>query len=81
VVIPLLFETSASAEFDAVICTACSTAAQRLRLRARGWDADQIEKRIQAQWRAEKKMELADYVVWTEAGLDVHAAQLERIVG
>jgi len=23
---------------------------------------------------------LANYVVWTEAGLDTHAAQLERII-
>jgi hypothetical protein len=25
-------------------------------------------------------MAKADYVIWTEAGLDVHAAQLDRII-
>jgi hypothetical protein len=25
-------------------------------------------------------MARADYVIWTEAGLDVHAAQIERIL-
>ncbi len=79
VIIPLLFETNAVAHFDAVICVACSAASQRQRLLARGLVPEQIEKRISAQWPVEKKMELADRVVWTEAGLDVHAAQLDRI--
>lgn len=80
VVIPLLFETSAQGEFDKIICVACRADSQRQRLQARGWTAEQIGQRIGAQWPIEKKMELAHYVVWTEAGLDVHAAQLERIV-
>ena len=80
VVIPLLFETSAQDQFDSVICVACSAGSQRQRLKARGWDDEQIEQRIRAQWPVEKKMELAHYVVWTEAGLDVHAAQLARIL-
>jgi dephospho-CoA kinase len=80
VVIPLLFETDAPAHFDKIICTACSAATQRKRLRARGWDDDQIQKRNAAQMPVEKKMDLSHYVIWTEAGLDVHAAQLERIL-
>ncbi len=80
VVIPLLFETDAASHFDATVCVACSAATQRQRLQARGWTAEQIEQRIQAQWPVEKKMALADFVVWTEAGLDVHAAQLDRIL-
>lgn len=80
VVIPLLFETDSAAQFDSIICVACSAATQRERLQARGWDADQIEKRIASQWPIERKMELAHYVIWTEAGLDVHAAQLDRIL-
>lgn len=80
VVIPLLFETNAAAEFGRIICVACSTRTQRQRLQARGWDANQMEQRIASQWPVEKKMDLADYVVWTEAGLDVHAGQLGRIL-
>src|SRR6266550_5601705 len=37
VVIPLLFETNASAHFDAIICVACSASTQRRRLEERGW--------------------------------------------
>jgi dephospho-CoA kinase len=79
VIIPLLHETDAAAHFDLVICVACSAATQRQRLSARGWSAEQIQQRLEAQWPAEKKVELSDRVVWTEAGLDVHAAQLARI--
>ncbi len=80
VVIPLLFETDAAAYFDTIICAACTAATQRQRLRARGWSAEQIEQRIGAQWPAERKMALANHVVWTEPDLEVHAAQLGRIV-
>ena len=80
VVIPLLFETGAEKELDATICVACSAATQRRRLAERGWSPEQIEQRIQAQWPVEKKLGLADYAIWSEAGLDVHAAQLDRIL-
>jgi dephospho-CoA kinase len=79
VVIPLLFETGAAAEFDAVICIACTPQTQRQRLQARGWSAEQIHQRINAQWPAEKKMMLADYVVWAEGDLGVLAQQLMRV--
>ena len=80
VVIPLLFETNAIAHFDKTICVACSANSQLERLRARGWDDKQIAQRLAAQLPIEKKMLLADYVVWTEAGLDVHAEQLARVL-
>jgi len=80
VVIPLLFETKAEAELDATICVACSAATQQERLRTRGWSIEQIQQRLQAQWPAETKIQRADYLVWTEAGLDVHAVQIDRIL-
>ena len=79
VVIPLLFETNAQAHFDAVVCTACSAATQRERLRERGWSQQQMEQRLAAQWPAEKKIDAASYVIWTEGELAVHERQLERI--
>jgi len=78
-VIPLLFETDGARHFDATICVACSANTQRQRLRARGLTDEQIDQRIAAQLPADQKMTLADYVVWTEGGLDVHEAQLQRI--
>jgi len=80
VVIPLLYETSAQDQFDSIICVACTAGSQWQRLKARGWQDGLIEQVIRAQWPVEKKMELANYVVWTEGSLDVHAAQLAGIV-
>lgn len=80
VVIPLLYETGDGNEFDAVVCVACSQAAQRQRLRARGWTETEIEQRIAAQMPATEKIARASHVIWTEAGLDIHAAQLDRIL-
>jgi dephospho-CoA kinase len=80
VVIPLLFETAAEREFDRILCVACSAKSQRERLTARGWSAEEIERRIAAQWPVGKKMDLAHHVIWTEPSREVHTAQLERII-
>ncbi|MBC8094580.1 MAG: dephospho-CoA kinase [Akkermansiaceae bacterium] len=79
VVIPLLFETAAESEFDFTICLACSSEAQRSRLRTRGWNDGQIAQRIAAQWPIGDKMAKADYVIWTEGSLEITAEQLRRI--
>jgi len=80
VVIPLLFETKAEAELDATICVACSAATQQERLVARGWTPEQIQQRLKAQLPAEQKIARADYLIWTEGSLDVHGAQIDRIL-
>ena len=80
VIIPLLYETDAASHFNFVICVACSASSQYHRLRVRGWNDDEIDRRIAAQWLTQTKMDRADYVVWTEAAEDVHDAQLGRIL-
>jgi dephospho-CoA kinase len=80
VIIPLLYETKAESHFDAVICIACSTATQFDRLRERGWSNAEIKNRLEAQWPAEEKVARANYVIWTDAPVNVHAAQLERVI-
>ncbi len=80
VVIPLLYETGAEAEFKMVICVACSAATQRRRLQQRGWSVQQIEQRIAAQDPIERKMLRSDFVIWTEGSIDLHGAQLDRIL-
>jgi dephospho-CoA kinase len=80
VVIPLLFETRAESHFDKIICVACSAPAQRKRLLERGWTPEQIQQRLAAQWPVEQKIARADFVVWTDGTLDVHAQQIERII-
>jgi dephospho-CoA kinase len=79
VVIPLLFETQAESHFDKIVCVACSEKSQNERLLARGWSPEQIQQRIGAQMPVDRKIARADFVIWTEGGLDSHAAQIERI--
>jgi dephospho-CoA kinase len=80
VVIPLLFETDATPEFDVTVCIACSSATQHERLRARGWSSDEIQQRSAAQWPAARKCALANYVVWSEGVLENTGEQLSRIL-
>jgi dephospho-CoA kinase len=80
IVVPLLFETQAAPQFDAVICVVCSEATQRQRLGQRGWTKGQIQQRLAAQWPVEKKMARSDFVVWTDTTLEACAAQLARIL-
>jgi dephospho-CoA kinase len=80
VIIPLLFETQAEAQFGKIICIACSAANQQSRLLQRGWTLEQIRQRITAQLPVEQKIARADFVVWTDGEPDLHARQLERIL-
>jgi dephospho-CoA kinase len=80
VIIPLLFETGHAGELERTICVGCSELVQRRRLADRGWTTRELEQRTQAQLALRKKMELADYVVWNDAGLEVFEEQLRRIV-
>ena len=81
VLIPLLFETNAQRECDFTIAVACSPQSQHARLLNRGWTPEQISQRLAAQWPAARKIEAADFLIWTESSLEVHAAQLDRILG
>src|SRR5581483_264180 len=79
VLIPLLFETGASSLFDKTICVACSLTSQFQRLRERGWKADEIKRRIESQWSIDKKINLSNFVVWTDTTVAAHAAQLKKL--
>jgi dephospho-CoA kinase len=79
-VVPLLYEVGLAHEFDRVVCVACTAKSQRERLLGRGWSEEQVRQRLEAQWPMEKKMALADAVIWAEGGLDVLAAQVDRLL-
>jgi dephospho-CoA kinase len=80
VVIPLLYETGAESSFDAVLCTACSAATQRSRLRKRGWSDAQIDARLAAQLPQAAKLERADFVIWTEGAMASTEGQLREVL-
>ncbi len=78
--IPLLYETHAEGEFDAVVCLACSRPIQMNRLLARGWDERQIAARIESQTPIGEKMERSDFVIWNDSGISELGEQLDRIL-
>ncbi|MBN1675983.1 MAG: dephospho-CoA kinase [Kiritimatiellae bacterium] len=63
VIIPLLFETGAERDWDAVICVTADAAAQEQRLRNRGLSPEEIRGRLNAQMPLGRKAEKADYVL------------------
>jgi dephospho-CoA kinase len=79
VVIPLLFETGAEQEFERVICIACSSRLQSVRLQQRGWNAEQVTGRLSAQWPIEKKIDRSHYVIWNDSSVEVLREQLGRV--
>ena len=79
VVIPLLFETGAEAEFGLTICVACSGRKQLERLAERGWKAEEIRGRNASQKLVAEKMERSDRVIWNETNVEVCEMQTERI--
>jgi dephospho-CoA kinase len=80
IVIPLLFETQAEREVDAVLCVACSAETQLTRLRARGWSDEEILGRIRAQWPVERKMSASNVVLWAEGPLKILEMQIASLL-
>ena len=81
VAIPLLFEVGREKDFDAVIVTTCSAAAQRERLMARSSiSAAEAQQRIDAQLPQEYKVSRADYVVDTNGSHADTDRQVETVL-
>ena len=79
VIIPLLFETGAEAQFHKILCAACCPLSQQERLAARGWPPEQISRRIAAQLPLEHKMARSHHVIWTEGRLESTTRQVELL--
>lgn len=82
---PLLFEKNLQADFDAVVCIACSEASQSSRLASRGLTPEQISRRLQSQLTLGEKVKRSDYVIWNDGDRAFLKAQvtalLERLLG
>jgi dephospho-CoA kinase len=79
-VIPLLFESAESEEFDAVVLVDAPAAVRRLRLLAtREVPAKEIDRLIAAQLPAGPKRALSDYVIENDADLESLERQAFRV--
>jgi dephospho-CoA kinase len=78
--IPLLFETGAETQMDAVACVTVAPEVQRARVLARGtMSEDQFEAILNKQMPIAEKTKRADYVIETDT-LDHARAQVQSIV-
>ena len=70
IVIPLLFETGATAGWDAVLCVAAPEDEMLRRLERRGLTETEARQRLAAQWPVAEKMRRADAVIWNDGTLE-----------
>lgn len=80
--IPLLYETNAQPQFDAVIVVACTEEQQkeRLRLRHPQWTEEEIESRIAAQIPMAIKEKAADFIVHNDGDRDQLKKEMDRLL-
>lgn len=80
----LIFEAGVGSHFDRIVVVTC-TPEQRVERFARRQHLElqaaraEVERRMMAQWPAEKKAAAADYVIDNSAGLDETRAQVKQV--
>ncbi|WP_347359642.1 dephospho-CoA kinase [Bdellovibrio sp.] len=77
--IPLLFETKAKDQFDAVIVVSCTKEQQKERLRRQGWSEDEIDMRIASQISLQSKEQEADFVLLNNRDEQHLIREVERL--
>ncbi len=77
---PLLFETGLNRECDVVVFVEVDRAVQLERVRARGWNADELARREKSQLPLDKKRALAHDVLDNTADADTIRGQVGRLL-
>ncbi|MGC8723785.1 MAG: dephospho-CoA kinase [Acidobacteriota bacterium] len=75
----LIFEAGTRGEFDEVVLVTAPEGIRRQRLEAAGWDAEEVRRRMEAQWPDSRKLPLADHVVDNGGSPAATRAQAERL--
>ena len=68
--IPLLYEGGWEKDCDAVVAVWCPKDVQYSRLRQRGWNDNEIRRRLESQISMDEKMVRADYAIITDCDWD-----------
>lgn len=80
--IPLLFETGAESECDAVVVVACQRATQKARIVSqRGLPEEMAEKMIASQASLTSKVLKGNYMIWNDAPMARMEEQVELFAG
>jgi len=78
--IPLIFEKRLETAFDLVVCIASSPAVVEIRMAARGYTGEEVERRRHRQMPLDEKMRLADHVITNSGSLEFLEHQTTRLI-
>lgn len=78
--IPLLFEKSLETAFDLTVCVSSPPDVVEIRMAARGYTGEEVERRRQRQMPLEDKMRLADHVITNAGSLEFLEEQTKRLI-
>ncbi|MFU8847331.1 MAG: dephospho-CoA kinase [Opitutales bacterium] len=78
--IPLLFEKRLETAFDLVVCVASPSDVVEKRMAARGYAAEDVERRRRRQMPLDEKMRRADYVITNAGHLEFLEDQTMRLI-
>lgn len=79
VVIPLLYEIGVEKDFEKVAVVGCSEKIAWQRAQDRGWSEAHFQARLRGQWPLEKKVALAEFVIWNEGSLNLLQQQIQQL--
>jgi dephospho-CoA kinase len=80
VIVPLLFETDETEDWDAIVCVSASENVQVRRLTERGISESDAHRRFSAQMALGKKMECSDYVIHNDGSEELLREQTRRVL-
>jgi dephospho-CoA kinase len=78
-IIPLLYESGMTEDWDKVVCVTASASLQHERLRERGLSNDEAAARMAAQLPTSGKEEMADYVIVNNGSRELLREQTLRV--
>ena len=78
--IPLLFEKRLETGFDLTVCVASSPDVAKIRMAARGYTEEEVERRRQRQMPLDEKIRLADHVITNSGSLEFLENQTLRLI-
>lgn len=79
--IPLLFEKRLETAFDLTVCVASSPDVVKIRMTARGYTGEEVERRRRRQMQLDEKIRLADHVITNSGSLEFLENQTLRLMG
>lgn len=79
--VPLLFETGRDVEVDRIVVVSCAPELQRRRVLARpGMTEAKLEAILARQSPDSRKRERADFVIWTDGGMESARRQVRKVL-